>query len=154
MGTVSSPQTPLAICDRGARPHRGTQPFPSQRDPATTNAGALQGVRTFQHQVLLQGREAQATGNQGLAALCRSLQAREPALASRPRRHPPVGRRGSPPLLDSGRSTATCAWSQGLEEDMLWKHSMETHRSFWDLNGASGPLPSRHPLRPGKTRVR
>lgn len=103
MGTVSSPQTPLAICDRGARPHRGTQPFPSQRGPATTNAGALQGVRTFQHQVLLQGREAQATGNQGLAALCRSLQAREPALASRPRRHPPVGRQGVPTSAGLGK---------------------------------------------------
>lgn len=30
-----------------------------------------------------------------------------------------MGHWGSPPLLDSARSMATCAWSQGLEEDML-----------------------------------
>lgn len=56
MGTVSRPQRPLAICDQGARPHRGTQPFSSQRDPPTTNTGAPQGVRTFQHQMLAPGQ--------------------------------------------------------------------------------------------------
>lgn len=129
-------------------------PFPPRGTPLLQTLVLCKECGHSSTRCWLQGREAQVTGKQGLAALRRSLQVREPALASRPQRHPPVGRRGSPPLLDSGRSSATCAWSQGLEEDMLWKCSKETHRSFWDLNGASGPLLSLHALRPGKTRVR